>query len=89
MNDGAANEEYVYRINMGGKLITSPVKWSSLVSAVKDFSQENQNFFIKGIDSIGKTALIYAACERHTAIVELLTARGADPNSLSREGPLL
>lgn len=39
-----------------------------------DSSQENCDFFIKGIDSSGKPALIYAACERHPAIVELLLA---------------
>ena len=68
------------------KLITSSIKWSSLemLAQSKTTSTLLKRTVISSSSS-GKTALIYAACERYPAIVKLLLARGADPNSLSRD----
>ena len=48
-------------------------------------SSPEKHLLIHGINTDGKTALQYAACEKYPAIVKLLVERGADPNHQDKE----
>ena len=68
--------------------ITSQMILFGDVDCVREYldTSPEKHLFIHGVNTEGKTALQFAACEKYPAIVKLLLERGADPNHQDKEG---